>query len=108
MSAEPISTAPPRSSAPSAAASRLARDRLVGRVMPVIAVLALVALWAAAVRMFQIPDYLLPAPQDVVARIVKEWRLLLNNGAYTLMSVLVGFLTSVAIAVPIAFGIVLS
>jgi NitT/TauT family transport system permease protein len=68
----------------------------------------MLVLWAAAVRVFKIPDYLLPAPQDVAARVVKEWPLLMRNGAYTLQSVLTGFLASVLIGVPLAFGIVLS
>ena len=65
-------------------------------------------MWGAIVRIFEIPDYLLPAPQDVAARIVKEWPLLWKHGAYTLMSVLTGFAASVVIGVPLAFGIVLS
>jgi NitT/TauT family transport system permease protein len=64
--------------------------------------------WWAIVRIFEIPDYLLPAPQAVAARIVKEWPALWKHGAYTLMSVLTGFAASVIIGVPIAFGIVLS
>src|SRR5690606_5679301 len=75
---------------------------------PVFAVAGLVVVWALIVRLFNIPEYLLPAPQDVVARIVKEWSLLWGHTLYTLKSVLVGFCTSVAIAVPIAFAIVLS
>src|SRR4051794_32222323 len=70
--------------------------------------IAVVLLWAALVRIFEIPDYLLPAPQDVAARIVKEGPLLWKHGVYTLQSVLIGFAASVAIGVPIAFAIVLS
>ena len=75
---------------------------------PTLAILAVLVVWAAVVRTFEIPDYLLPAPQDVAARIVKEWALLWKHGAYTLMSVLTGFAAGVAIGVPLAFGIVLS
>jgi NitT/TauT family transport system permease protein len=64
--------------------------------------------WAAVVKIFEIPDYLLPAPQAVAARLIKEWALLARHGVYTLLSVLTGFATAVAIGVPIAFGIVLS
>jgi NitT/TauT family transport system permease protein len=64
--------------------------------------------WAAIVRIFEIPDYLLPAPQDVAARMVKEWPVLWKHGTYTLLSVLTGFAAGVAIGVPLAFGIVLS
>src|SRR5713101_7290499 len=75
---------------------------------PTLATIAVLAAWAAIVRLFEIPDYLLPAPQDVAARIVKEWPVLWKHGAYTLLSVLAGFAAGVVIGVPLAFGIVLS
>src|SRR5262249_47112957 len=76
--------------------------------LPVFATIAVLAAWAAIVRIFDIPDYLLPAPQAVAARIIKEWPLLWKHGAYTLMSVLTGFAAGVAVGVPLAFAIVLS
>lgn len=75
---------------------------------PALAIVVAVVLWWAVVAVFKIPDYLLPAPQAVVARIIKEWRSLLGHGAYTLLSVLTGFASAVLIGVPIAFAIVLS
>jgi NitT/TauT family transport system permease protein len=83
-------------------------ERVSNLAAPVLATVAVIAVWAAVVKVFDIPDYLLPAPQAVAARIVKEWPLLAKNGAYTLMSVLTGFVAGVAIGVPLAFGIVLS
>jgi NitT/TauT family transport system permease protein len=77
-------------------------------VIPLLAVVAVVLLWAALVRAFAIPDYLLPAPQVVAARMAKDWFVLWRNGTYTLLSVLTGFAASIAIGVPIAFAIVLS
>jgi NitT/TauT family transport system permease protein len=75
---------------------------------PILAIAVVLVVWAAVVRVFEIPDYLLPAPQAVAARIVKEWALLWKHGVYTLLSVLTGFAAAVAIGVPIAFAIVLS
>jgi NitT/TauT family transport system permease protein len=83
-------------------------ERAANFALPVLATVVVVALWAAIVRIFEIPDYLLPAPQAVAARIVKEWPLLWKHGAYTLMSVLTGFAAGVAVGVPLAFAIVLS
>jgi NitT/TauT family transport system permease protein len=83
-------------------------DRLPGVAGPTLAIVVVVLIWAAIVPAFQIPDYLLPAPQDVVARMIKEWAILWKHGLYTLMSVLTGFAAGVAIGVPIAFAIVLS
>jgi NitT/TauT family transport system permease protein len=77
-------------------------------ILPLVAIAAALALWAAAVAIFSIPDYLLPSPQAVAACIAKEWPLLWKHGIYTLASVLTGFAASIAIGVPIAFCIVLS
>ena len=77
-------------------------------VIPLLAVVVTIALWAALVQTFAIPDYLLPAPQVVAARMAKDWFTLWRNGIYTLLSVLTGFAASIAIGVPIAFAIVLS
>ena len=77
-------------------------------IVPLLAVVAAIVLWAALVRGFAIPEYLLPAPQVVAARMVKDWFALWRNGIYTLLSVLTGFTASIAIGVPIAFAIVLS
>lgn len=78
------------------------------RLLPWAVVGALLLAWSAAVSLFKIPDYLLPAPEDIGARIVKEWRLLVHHGAYTLMSVLLGFIASILIGVPMALLIVLN
>jgi NitT/TauT family transport system permease protein len=83
-------------------------ERAFNLAIPVLAVVAVLVVWGAVVRVFEIPDYLLPAPQAVAARIVKEWPLLWKHGIYTLLSVLTGFAAGVAIGVPLAFGIVLS
>ncbi len=77
-------------------------------ILPLVAIAAALALWAAVVAIFSVPDYLLPSPQAVAARIVKDWPILWKHGIYTLGSVLSGFAASIAIGVPIAFCIVLS
>jgi NitT/TauT family transport system permease protein len=76
--------------------------------LPLSVVFCTVVVWALLVRFFKIPDYLLPAPQAIAVRIVKEWPLLQTQGAYTLLSVLTGFGASIVIGVPLAFAIVLS
>jgi NitT/TauT family transport system permease protein len=83
-------------------------DRAADLLLPLLATIAVLVVWAAMVRIFDVPDYLLPAPQNVARRIVKEWPLLWQHGTYTLLSVLTGFAAGVVIGVPLAFGIVLS
>jgi NitT/TauT family transport system permease protein len=83
--------------------------RIAVRILiPLIAIVAAIALWAAVVHAFTIADYLLPAPQVVAARMVKDAPALWRHGIYTLFTVLTGFATAIAIGVPIAFAIVLS
>ena len=77
-------------------------------ILPLVAIAAALALWAAVVAIFSVPDYLLPSPQAVALRIAKEWPVLWKHGIYTLGSVLSGFAASIVIGVPIAFAIVLS
>jgi NitT/TauT family transport system permease protein len=84
------------------------RAQVSERLTPVLAVVIALAAWSGAVWLFSIPEYLLPAPQDEALRMINEWPLLARNGHFTLVSILVGFATSVAIGVPLAFGIVLS
>jgi NitT/TauT family transport system permease protein len=84
------------------------RERTLNVLMPLGAVVTFLAIWAAAVSLFEIPDYLLPAPQVVFFRIIQDWPLLLKNSWSTLGSVLTGFLASALIGLPIAFAIVLS
>jgi NitT/TauT family transport system permease protein len=84
------------------------RERLLDLLTPVGTVFAILLVWAAVVGIFHIPEYLLPAPQEVILRVVKEWPILLKHSWYTLFSVLTGFLASVLIGVPIAFAIVSS
>ena len=113
MAPQPTSPSPSAAAALPRAGTRQTPGRWLGErvsnfIGPTLAILAVLVVWAAIVRIFEIPDYLLPAPQDVAARIVKEWPLLWKHGVYTLMSVLTGFAAGVAIGVPLAFGIVLS
>jgi NitT/TauT family transport system permease protein len=84
------------------------RERALNILLPFLALIAVLVLWSAGVRVFEIPDYLLPAPQDVIRRIVRDWYVLARNASYTLQSVLSGFAVGVLVGVPLAFAVVLS
>jgi len=84
------------------------RERALNILLPFLALIAVLVLWSAGVRVFEIPDYLLPAPQDVIRRIVRDWYVLDRNASYTLQSVLSGFAAGVLVGVPLAFAVVLS
>jgi NitT/TauT family transport system permease protein len=84
------------------------RERALNILLPFIAVIAFLVLWSAGVRVFEIPDYLLPTPEDVTRRVARDWYVLARNASYTMQSVLSGFAAAVLVGVPLAFAVVLS
>jgi NitT/TauT family transport system permease protein len=81
----------------------------VNRNGPVLAIFAVVfALWEAGVRLLGVPDYVLPSPSVIVAKIIVSWQLLLANAFVTLQEILIGFGMSVVIAIPLAVAVVYS
>ena len=81
----------------------------INRNGPVLAIFALVfAVWEVAVRALGVPDYILPSPSVIVAKIFVSWQLLLENAFVTLQEILLGFGLSVVIAIPLAIAVVYS
>jgi NitT/TauT family transport system permease protein len=75
---------------------------------PLLLLVALVVLWQAAVFLFTIPKWLIPAPLEVINEIGKEWPRLWREGLVTGYASLLGFLMSVAIGIPLAMAIAYS
>jgi NitT/TauT family transport system permease protein len=65
-------------------------------------------LWDVSIRIFHIPEYLVPAPIDVLHRLAQEWHLLAHEAVPTIVATLGGFGLSVLIGVPIAMLIAYS
>jgi NitT/TauT family transport system permease protein len=76
--------------------------------MPAIGIVTVLVLWQLVTTTFTIPDYLLPRPTEVAARIARDWAQILAAAQFTIVEVLIGFTVSVLVGVPLAFGIVLS
>ncbi len=72
-----------------AAAAR--RRRRLQAWLPYIIILGTFLVWEAAVRGFDIPQFILPAPSAIAASMVKWWLPLLENSWQTLMTTLIGF-----------------
>ena len=71
-------------------------------ILPV-AVLALsVALWEAVVRLFKVPAYLVPAPSAIWTDSMAIASTVLDHSLATLTTVLLGFLVSIAVSLPLA------
>jgi len=73
--------------------------------IPALAVVFLVILWEVLVRAFKVPEFLLPAPSVIAS---ESWAVAGNLGMHslaTLRTVLLGFLLSVVISLPMALAI---
>ncbi len=68
--------------------------------------LATVVLWEAAVRIFSISSFIIPAPTKIVQALIAQWGALMHATAVTAGEILFGFLVSVAVGVALALVIV--
>jgi NitT/TauT family transport system permease protein len=75
-------------------------------VAPAIVLAGSLVLWTAAIRLFEVPVYILPRPEQVAADIVAQRALYLQHSMSTLMAILAGFLLAVAMGVPAAASMV--
>jgi NitT/TauT family transport system permease protein len=67
-----------------------------------IALAALLVIWEGATRLLRIPDYLLPPPSQVLFDMARNWQLLLDASKVTTFEVIVGFLLSMVVGIPLA------
>lgn len=83
--------------------------RVPGWSYPVGTVLLAVIAWQLFVVVFRIPRYLLPSPYEVVKEIIARWDLLfIRHAVPTIKEIILGFLMSVAVGIPLAVMIVYS
>ena len=72
-------------------AAAIRRKRLM-RLLPWLVIAGMVVLWEIVVRVFDIPEFVLPAPSVVATSISKWWNPIIMNAGQTLKTTLVGFL----------------
>jgi NitT/TauT family transport system permease protein len=72
----------------------------------VILLLVTVALWEAAVRIFSISSFIIPAPTKIMQALVAQWGPLMHATAVTAGEILFGFLVSVGVGIALALVIV--
>lgn len=85
-----------------ARARRLAMRR---RILPLVAIVVLLALWEFCVRFFEVPNFIAPAPSAVAQTLVSRFPMFMENLLPTAMQAIAGFLIGnlAAIAVATAF-----
>src|SRR5574341_1837464 len=87
--------------------ARDVRARISGVVYPVVTVVIFLAFWELGVRLLQVPEFLVPAPSRVVAKVQEHTGLLIRHGWITTKEVLLGYLLSIVVGIPLALAIFL-
>jgi NitT/TauT family transport system permease protein len=83
------------------------RDRVTAVAYPIGMMVVLIAVWEAAARSFSLPPYLLPAPSAIAQSMDTNSAVLLKESVTTTLEIVLGFLLSVAVGVPLALAIYL-
>lgn len=82
------------------------RESLLEKLAPPALILAaILGVWEALVRFYDVPPWLLPAPSDIAARFVKATNLLYHTGL-TVLEALAGFAASAVIGITLSALIV--
>lgn len=82
--------------------ARIPLARVASGLSPGLLVLALVGAWEAAVRIFEVPSFLLPAPSEIALLAWREWDLIRMHSVQTIGSILAGYAAAVAFALAVS------
>ena len=78
------------------------------RLLPAAFIIVLLVIWEIVARLGSVPEYILPAPTAIGARVVSSWGTLWDAALITTGEVLLGFVIGVvlgiALAIPIAYS----
>ena len=74
-------------------------------VLPLTVLLVLTAAWELGVRVFNIPEFLLPAPSQIWTASAASGQVMLNHTIATFNTTMLGFLVSVLVSLPLAIAI---
>jgi NitT/TauT family transport system permease protein len=81
-------------------------DRVAAVAYPVAAFATLLLLWQFGVRAAGVPEYILPLPTEFLAKLWLERSLIAEHAWVTAREIVLGFLMSTAISIPLGFMIV--
>ena len=81
-------------------------DRIAAIAYPLVAFAVLLALWQFGVRAAGIPEYILPRPTEFLAKLWAERTIITDHAWVTAREIVLGFLMSTAISIPLGFLIV--
>ena len=84
---------------------RRTRERRSEFLLPILVTVGLLIGWEAAADFFRIPTYLFPAPSAILAACRDNAALLIRESWVTTVEIMLGYLLSIAVGVPLALGI---
>jgi len=87
---------------------REGRARIAGILYPLGLVIIVLGIWEAGTRLFAVPAFLLPSPSAIADSFLTNWPLLLHHGGITIVEIMLGFLLSIVIGIPLALAIFIS
>ncbi|HLH87209.1 MAG TPA: ABC transporter permease [Xanthobacteraceae bacterium] len=90
-----------------ARAARAAQARVTAVLAPIVVLIVVLALWQAGTQLFAVPAFLLPPPSAIAASMAKNAGLLAGGAWVTTLEILLGFLLSIAVGIPLALMIFL-
>lgn len=78
------------------------------KALPYLGILILLGIWEIAVRILELPSYLLPAPSEIARVMVERADLILEHSWVTGYEMIMGYLLAIAVAIPMAIAITAS
>ena len=86
-------------------ARRRSHARISAIIYPIMTVVGTLVAWEFGARVFGVPAYLLPAPTAIAVSLAENAALLLKHGWVTTIEIVLGFLLSIVVGVPLALAI---
>jgi NitT/TauT family transport system permease protein len=81
------------------------RDRRTEFLSPILVTALLLVIWEVAADLFNIPTYLFPAPSVIMRAGIDNASLLLREAWITSVEIMLGYLLSIVVGIPLALGI---
>jgi NitT/TauT family transport system permease protein len=78
------------------------------KALPYIGMVTLLLIWEVAVRILNLPSYLLPAPSEIATEMVRNFQNLLDHSWVTAYEMLMGYILAIVVAIPMAIAITAS
>ena len=86
----------------------IARERLMRTIRQVAGFVILFLLWEFGVRIFNVKEYVLPPPSQVVMAVGGHWHAVAEGAWITTLEILAGYFLAIVVSIPLAVAIAFS